>query len=146
MRGRPGPSRMGGKEVNTQLVQPETPAEKDDGENADEEHQGAPGHLVNRDRGIEEADVHQLYRSIVTKEGNMTQTRAARVIDMRSAALGNIRWTHRRSSQVAGGREPQEQDFPAMEVRLWSYGLCAGGGLLFGIRRKAQRLSLTPCA
>ena len=62
---------------HTQLVEPEPPAEEDDGEDADEEHESPAGHLINRDRGVEQADIHQLYRCIVTEEANKTRTRAA---------------------------------------------------------------------
>ena len=43
------------------LVEVEPAVEKHDGEDADEEDEGAAGHLEDRDGRVEQADVHQLY-------------------------------------------------------------------------------------
>lgn len=68
---------MGESTSRTQLVKPQTSTEKDDRKNTDKEDERASGHLIDRDRGVEQADVHQLYSRIVTEEGNETAERDA---------------------------------------------------------------------
>lgn len=98
---------MGGKLSTTQLVEPKTPAEEDDGEDADKQDESATSHLIDRDRGVEQADVHQLYGRIVTEEANRRHRRAE-VIVMRD--IGRERISRGRTvvpvrSQAAGNHK-----------------------------------------
>lgn len=47
-------------EEEYRLVEPETAVEEEDAEDADEENEGAAGHLVDGDWGIEKAYIHEL--------------------------------------------------------------------------------------
>jgi hypothetical protein len=46
-----------------QLVEPETAAKKCDAEDSDEEYEGASGHLIYGNWGVEKTDIHQLRRA-----------------------------------------------------------------------------------
>lgn len=112
-------------EGDAQLVKPEPAAEEDDGENADKEDEGAAGHLVDGDGGVEEADIHELReRDNAVRRRRRRARRGCRGLGSRnpngralmSAKRQAGEGTYRGAGEVTGGREPQQQYLPPAEM------------------------------
>jgi len=51
---------MESEKKSTKLIEPKAPAQEYDTEYTNEENEGTTGHLIDRDRCIKKADIHQL--------------------------------------------------------------------------------------